>query len=155
MEYYENYDEFEGLPRIKNMPEVRQMQPWNPKPNIEKKSQKDELAALIEQSDEIRDYSFTYEASRHERQWILDSLGIFHDMQWFADILRIVKGGKEASVYQCLAGSDSPIEGKFIAAKVYRPRRFRILRNDHLYREGRAELDTSGIAIVKEKKRPR
>jgi len=151
MEYYEDYDELEGLPRIKNMPEIRQMQPWNPQPNFEKKAQKDELAVLIEQSDEIRDYDFTYDASRHERQWILDSLGVFHDLQWFSDIVRLVKGGKEASVYQCLAGSGSPVEGKFTAAKVYRPRRFRNLRNDHLYREGRAELDTSGSVIVKEK----
>ena len=151
MEYYEDYDELGGLPSIKNMPEARPMLPWKPRPHLEKKSHNDELASLIEQSDEIRDYTFTYQASRHERQWILDSLGIFHDMQWFTDILRIVKGGKEASVYQCLAGSDSPVKGKFVAAKVYRPRRFRNLRNDHLYREGRAELDISGIAIVKEK----
>jgi RIO kinase 1 len=101
--------------------------------------------------DEIRDYKFSYEASRHERDWILNSLGIFHDMQWFSDILRLVKGGKEASVYQCEPGPDSPVDGKYIAAKVYRPRRFRHLRKDHIYREGRAELDESGIPIVRDK----
>jgi RIO kinase 1 len=101
--------------------------------------------------DEIREYNFTYEASRHERAWILDSLGIFHDLQWFTDIIRLVKGGKEATVYQCLASPDSPVTGSYLAAKVYRPRRFRNLRKDHIYREGRSELDEEGILIFKEK----
>jgi RIO kinase 1 len=151
MEFYEDFDEQEGLPRIKNMPEARPLQAWKARPQNEKKSINDKSASLVEQRDEIRDYSFTYEASRHEREWILNSLGIFHDMQWFSDVLRLVKGGKEASVYQCLAAPDSPVEGAFVAAKVYRPRRFRNLRKDHIYREGRVELDTSGNAIVKDK----
>ncbi len=106
---------------------------------------------IVEQMDEIRKYNFTYEASRHERAWILDSLGIFHDLQWFTDIIRLVKGGKEATVYQCLASPDSAVKGSYLAAKVYRPRRFRNLRKDHIYREGRSELDEEGILIFKEK----
>jgi RIO kinase 1 len=148
MEYYEEYEEFEGLPRIKNMPPYRPTQLWKSKPKAKSGTRHDQL---VEQMDEIREYSFTYEASRHERAWILDSLGIFHDLQWFTDIIRLVKGGKEASVYQCLPGPDSPVEGGLLAAKVYRPRRFRNLRKDHIYREGRAELDESGIPIVREK----
>ena len=35
-----------------------------------------------------------------------------------------------------------------IAAKVYRPRKFRQLKNDHLYREGRSDLDGQGNAIL-------
>lgn len=151
MEQYEDYEEFEGLPRIKNVPIARSSKPWRIKRSAESKSRNEQLASLIEQKDEIRDYNFTYEASRHERAWILNSLGLYHDMQWFSDILRLVKGGKEASVYQCVPGPNSAVTGDFLAAKVYRPRRFRNLRNDHLYREGRAELDESGIPIVREK----
>jgi RIO kinase 1 len=54
------------------------------------------------------------------------------------DILSSVKGGKEANVYRCQA---HPATGRdLLAAKVYRPRMFRNLRNDALYREGRETL---------------
>ena len=153
MELYDDFDDLEGLPRIKNMPVDRPIQSWRARPKLRKKiSQAEILASLKEQSDEAGDYSFTYDASRHEREWIINSLGLFYEMQWFADILRIVKGGKEASVYQCLASSNSPVDGEFIAAKVYRPRRFRNLRKDYIYREGRAELDGSGNTIIDEGK---
>jgi RIO kinase 1 len=111
-----------------------------------------ELESLREQNDNVRDYSFSYNASHHERKWILNSLGLFYEMQWFADVVRLVKGGKEASVYQCLTAQDSPAQGKYIAAKVYRPRRFRNLKLDYIYREGRDELDDSGNVIINEGK---
>ena len=37
--------------------------------------------------------------------------------------------------------------GGLVAAKVYRPRHFRNLRNDSFYREGRAVLDASGRPV--------
>lgn len=151
MEYYEDYDDLADLPKIKNMPDTRPFRVKKVNPRDKKNSRRHDLAEFYEQRDEIREYNFSYDASRHEREWILNSLGTYHDMQWFSDILRLVKGGKEASVYQCLPGTNSPIEGGFLAAKVYRPRRFRNLRNDHLYREGRTEFDESGLPIVKEK----
>jgi RIO kinase 1 len=134
------------------MPDIRTSQPWRgPVKQMKKLSQSEMIASLKEQKDDVTEYEFTYDASRHEREWIVNSLGLFYEMQWFADILRLVKGGKEASVYQCLTSSVSPVEGRFIAAKVYRPRRFRNLRKDHIYREGREDLDDSGNVIVKEK----
>lgn len=152
MEYFDNFDELEDLPRIKNMPEERFSRPWRKKLNKEKLAVQLEVQALLqEQEDDVSNYVFSYDASRHERQWIIDSLGFFYDMQWFADILRLVKGGKEASIYQCIASMDSPIDGKYLAAKVYRPRRFRNLRNDYIYREGRQELDDDGNPIIREK----
>jgi len=52
--------------------------------------------------------------------------------------LRQVKGGKEATVYCCAA---HPATGQdLLAAKVYRPRIFRQLRNDARYRQGRQIL---------------
>jgi RIO kinase 1 len=57
-----------------------------------------------------------------------------------------VKGGKEASVYLCRSGAamDAPL----VAAKVYRPRSLRNLKNDGQYRTGRDDLDESGNVIV-------
>lgn len=152
MEYLEDFDNFENLPRIKNMPDERLIKKMKPKPDRTKINQAELLASLQDQSDEAGDYSFTYDASRHERAWIMNSLGLFYEMHWFDDILRIVKGGKEASVYQCQTSAKSPIDGELLAAKVYRPRRFRNLKNDYIYREGRDELDDSGNTIINEGK---
>ncbi|HSO27739.1 MAG TPA: RIO1 family regulatory kinase/ATPase [Anaerolineales bacterium] len=96
-----------------------------------------------------QEFAFSYQASRHERQWIDDSLGSFYHGQVITDILRQIKGGKEASVYLCAANPDlQPDRSPYLAAKVYRPRRFRSLKNDHLYREGRANLDADGNPIT-------
>ena len=43
-------------------------------------------------------------------------------------------------------GLDQP----YLAAKVYRPRRFRSLKNDHMYREGRVNLDEDGREITED-----
>jgi RIO kinase 1 len=91
------------------------------------------------------EFVFSYNASRHERAWILDSLTPFYDQQWIVDVTRLVKGGKEATVYQCTSQAD--IKTEYIAAKIYRPRRFRSLKNDSLYREGRQHLDSDGRPI--------
>jgi len=98
------------------------------------------------QDDSRRSFKFTYQAARFEEWWLLDSLGDFYEHKWIVDVLRRVKGGKEASVYQCKSGVavDSPL----VAAKVYRPRSLRNLKNDQQYRTGRADLDESGNAIV-------
>ena len=92
----------------------------------------------------------TFGASRHERQWIIDSLGEFYDNNLILDVLAQVKGGKEATVYCCAA---TPATGaQYLAGKVYRPRMFRILSNDKAYREGRSAVDESGKKIVKDKR---
>src|SRR5436305_757337 len=43
--------------------------------------------------------------SKHELEWILTYLGGFYDDHLITDVLRRVKGGKEATVYCCLAAS--------------------------------------------------
>jgi RIO kinase 1 len=100
---------------------------------------------IISQDDSHKAFDFTYQASRHEQWWLLDSLGGLYEQQWINDILRMVRGGKEASVYQCQGTASSGAD--FIAAKVYRPRQLRNLRNDSLYREGRDNLDADGHYI--------
>jgi len=105
----------------------------------------DVKAELAEGGETSEIFDFSYKASRHERTWIVNSLGGFYEQHWFDDLLRLVKGGKEASVYQCLGNQTTGSD--YIAAKIYRPRMFRNLRKDHIYREGRANLDSDGNVI--------
>jgi RIO kinase 1 len=84
----------------------------------------------------------TYKPGRYEEGWLLSSLRTFYDQALISDVLAQVKGGKEASVYCC---EGDPTTGvALLAAKVYRPRKFRNLRNDKMYREGREILTASG-----------
>ena len=115
------------------------------KPNYNPKGSPDEM--IYEMTGYTgENLDFSYNASRHEREWILNSLSGFYDQQWFDDVLRVLKGGKEASVYQCSSNATTGTD--FLAAKIYRPRRFRNLKNDHLYREGRVRLDADGNQII-------
>jgi RIO kinase 1 len=100
------------------------------------------------QDDSRRNFNFTYPAARFEEWWLLESLGDFYEHKWITDVLRRVKGGKEASVYLCRSGA--AIDNPLVAAKVYRPRSLRNLKNDGQYRTGRVDIDESGNAIVKE-----
>jgi RIO kinase 1 len=90
-------------------------------------------------------FSPTFSSSRHEREWILTYLGAFYDRKLIADVLRKAKGGKEATVYCCQAHPDTGLE--LLAAKIYRPRMFRNLRNDAQYRQRRDLLDDQGKVI--------
>jgi len=111
------------------------------------KNMSNELHSFINAQDDSRGtFEFSYKASRFEGGWLLDSLGEFYEHQWVLDVLRHLKGGKEASVYLCKAGAE--VNKEFIAAKVYRPRALRNLKNDHAYREGRANLDNGGKVIL-------
>lgn len=87
----------------------------------------------------------TFTGTVHERAWIQSSLAPFYEEELITDVLYAVKGGKEASVYCCQAHPASGLS--LIAAKVYRPRMFRSLRNDALYKENRIMLDGSGKGI--------
>ncbi len=91
-------------------------------------------------------FEYTYRAGPLESDWLYQSLGRFREQRWIDDILRVVKGGKEATVYLCRAHETTGHE--WLAAKVYRPRKFRNLKNDWLYREGRGDLDEAGNAIT-------
>jgi len=133
---------YEFIPRIKGIHQRRNInqKPKNPFPNRKTET------ALYEQLDTLQEYDFTYAASRHEEWWLLDSLGSFFEEQWFDDGLKIVKGGKEASVYLCQANVST--DRDLLAAKVFRPQSLRNLRRDHLYREGRSRLDEDGLTIL-------
>lgn len=100
------------------------------------------------QDDSSRSFDFTYQAARFEEWWLLESLGDFYEHKWITDVMRRLKGGKEASVYLCEAGAE--VGTDLVAAKVYRPRSLRNLKNDGIYRTGRTDLDEDGNAVVKE-----
>lgn len=141
-ELYEQLEDLEGLPPIRNVPQEKLRRPIK-KRRKPKPGQETDLANLAEKENAL---NFSYTASKHERAWLIESLQDFYRQQWFDDVLRLIKGGgKEASVYQCLGNETT--QTPYIAAKVYRPRKFRQLRNDSLYREGRLHLDDEGHEI--------
>jgi len=90
-------------------------------------------------------FETTYQPGRHEEGWLLSSLRAFYDQALITDVLAMVKGGKEASVYCCAAHPTTGIP--WLAAKVYRPHEFRTLRNDRIYREGRDILTSAGRPV--------
>ncbi len=108
-----------------------------------KKSKKEILSTLVEKVDVAKGgFNPTFTGSEHEREWIMEYLSGFYEDQIITDVLRQVKGGKEATVYCCAAAPSTGVD--LLAAKVYRPRMFRNLRNDSLYRQGRDVLDSAG-----------
>lgn len=84
----------------------------------------------------------SYLAGRRDRLWILSSLEHFYQQDLISDVLYVLKSGKEATVYCCAGGPAAGAD--YLAAKIYRPRMFRSLRNDALYRESRQRRDERG-----------
>lgn len=161
-EHLDDLDDYDTLEGVRNVPARERRRGGNPvsggakspAPLLRTLSPEEQEVALL--ASEQNELHFSYDASRHERVWIVDSLGGFFDQHslgdddhWLDDILRLIKGGKEAHVYQCLASSTvRGLNSRYIAAKVYRPRQFRNLKNDHAYREGREDLDSEGRLIT-------
>lgn len=154
MRYPIDLDEFDEMeefgttkPKKKktNRNAPRMVEKWNPNHKPKKK-----VGAVISELadddlEETTGFIKTFVPSRHERVWIEEAIGPFYNQRWITDILRKVKGGKEANVYLCAGDESAPVP--LLAAKVYRPRNFRNLRKDHIYREGRANLDEAGNEI--------
>lgn len=91
------------------------------------------------------EFNPTFLASRRDGPWILSSLAHFYEEDLITDVLHAVKSGKEASVYCCAA---HPATGAaYLAAKVYRPRMFRSLKNDAIYRQSRVQHDRDGRIV--------
>ena len=98
--------------------------------------QSNRAASLADAQPKLEDaFHTTYRPARYEEVFLNESLQPFVTQTLIDDVLALVKGGKEANVYLCQAASHLDVE--LIAAKVYRPRQFRNLRNDMTYREGR------------------
>lgn len=110
-----------------------------------KKSKWEVIAEIADTAGLEAGFQTTYQPGLFEEGWLLESLRVFYEMDYVTDVLARIRGGKEASVYRCQTTAKTGMT--LAAAKVYRPRRFRNLRNDALYREGRAYLKEDGKAI--------
>src|SRR5262249_32127631 len=99
------------------------------------------VGELTDAGEEVA-YPMTYKPARFETVWLRSSLRSFYEQDLIVDVLAQVKGGKEANVYRCRAHPRTGVV--LLAAKVYRPRQFRNLSNDQLYREGRPILTGEG-----------
>jgi RIO kinase 1 len=110
-----------------------------------KKTQADVVTQLADTVGLESGFETTYQPSKHESGWLLQSLESLYDQQLITDVLALVKGGKEASVYCCTAHESTG--ESVLAAKVYRPRMFRQLRNDGMYRQGRDLIMADGVRL--------
>lgn len=147
-------DDFEGGGQSQSQSQS-QLQTHKPPKTKPKRSRAQIVAELVEQADDDARQGFNpsfgsksaekFNVSRHERAWILTYLSGFYEDHQIVDVLKPVKGGKEATVYCCQA--DPVIGVELVAAKLYRPRIFRNLRNDSLYRMGRSEVDADGKRV--------
>jgi RIO kinase 1 len=87
----------------------------------------------------------TFLASRRDSDWILSSLTVFYQQGLIVDVISQASSGKEATVYCCVAHPSIGVD--YLAAKVYRPRMFRSLKNDAVYRDSRAQVDERGRPV--------
>lgn len=143
---FEAAEELGHIAHLKNIPRSKRKEKTKPRPSHAHAPILPHEAEIAEQAEET--LHMTYKAARHEAVWLEESLSGFYSQKWFDDVLRMVKGGKEASVYLCAGNQTTGMD--YLAAKVYRPRRFRNLKNDWVYKEGRANLDESGNQIRNE-----
>lgn len=137
--YIDKYEYYEEVYTPARTRQTRRLKPGH-RP---KQTQAQAIAELTDDTTDV-DLGFdpTYRPSRYEAGWLLSSLYTFYDEGLITDVVALVKGGKEASVYRCEA---HPATGLgMVAAKVYRPRMFRNLRNDKMYRQGREILTAGG-----------
>lgn len=141
----DDYDHYEALfdpmrsdrrTRRKRKPKMK---------HIPKKSHRQIIEEIADPNSIEAGFETTYVPGLFEQGWLLESLRPFYDQDLITDVLARVQGGKEANVYRCAAHPGTGFE--LLAAKVYRPRMFRNLRNDKMYREGRAVLTEDGKEV--------
>jgi len=109
--------------------------------------QREPEPVLLADDDDVIEGGFnpSFTGSKHEREWIMTYLSPFYQDHQILDVLRQVKGGKEATVYCCQAHPSTGLD--LVAAKVYRPRIFRSFKNDSEYWSSRLMLDGEGKAM--------
>ncbi len=148
----DKYESFEEMfnPLRSDRRARRQRRPdVNPMDRI--RARRKDLQQVSDLDDLEGGFNPTYKPSRYESGWLLDSLRGFYDQKLISDVLALVRGGKEASVYRC---AGHPTTGEtYLAAKVYRPRQFRDLSNDALYKEGRQLLTAANHVVRKNEDR--
>ncbi|GHO50264.1 RIO1 family regulatory kinase/ATPase [Ktedonospora formicarum] len=144
---YQNNDDFEiyedeAASFIKIKDKYRHGHHPKPTRKTSYESNEDVQRWLKEQASESsasREFHPTMLSSQRDGPWIHSSLSQFYEEDLISDVLYIAKSGKEASVFCCVAHPDTAYD--VLAAKVYRPRMFRNLRNDAIYRQSRVVVD--------------
>lgn len=143
--FEDQYEHYENQFRQKNG-NRQQRRARKPKARHQpKKAYKDIIEAVVDDSPVELGIETTYQPGRFEEGWLTESLRPLFEQALIIDVLARLKGGKEASVYRCEA--HPAVGARFMAAKVYRPRMFRNLRNDAMYREGRSIIGETGKEI--------
>lgn len=139
---YDSYDDYEARfdPMRSDRKARRQRKPKAH--HTPKKQAREVIEEIADATNAETGFQTTYVPGRFEEGWLLEAIRPFYDRGLITDVLARVKGGKEANVYRCAASPETGLE--FMAAKVYRPRMFRNLRNDKMYREGRQLITTDG-----------
>lgn len=139
------YEEKFNLPRTQTRHKPR------PPKNAQQKSmeRKMDVRAVVEDAGIVAGFDTTYTPTRFEAEWLHESLTAFFEQDLITDVEARVQGGKEANVYRCTAHPSLGVP--WVAAKVYRPRKFRNLRNDAMYREGRRILTEENGQVKKVK----
>ena len=142
MNDFEQYEDYETLfdPIQTDRKARRQRKPKAH--HIPKKQQREVITEIADTDNVEAGFKTTYQPGIFEEGWLIDSLRPFYERGLITDVLARVKGGKEANVYRCAAAPETGLT--LVAAKVYRPRMFRNLRNDKMYREGRELLTADG-----------
>lgn len=148
---FDDYDEYEDLydPMQIDRQARRKRKPR--KAYQPKKSRDEIIDEIVDVEDLETTTNMSYTPSLYEAEWLESSLQPFFIEKKISDVLALIKGGKEANVYRCEADNSTGMD--YMAAKVYRPRMFRNLRNDKTYREGREILSAEGQAITVKEKR--
>lgn len=144
-ESLDEFDAFAHLPGLKQrVQRDRRATAARPRPGRPRESQ-EWLSSQLEGEDEL---PISYGAGESEVRLLRDALTIFYRDNLITEVASRVKGGKEANVYCCRAHPKTGLD--LIAAKVYRPRIHRTLRNDAIYKEGRLMLDEDGKGILRD-----
>ena len=141
-------NEFDDIDDVYNPARADRQGRRKRKPRVNPKDRKPRRDAAAQVADLVAlegGFETTYQPSRYEEGWLLNSLKPFVGMALITDVEAAVKGGKEASVYRCAGNPDAGLG--LVAAKVYRPRMFRNLRKDHVYRQGREILTPDGRPV--------
>lgn len=142
MNNFDQYEDYEARfdPMLSDRKARRQRKPKAH--HQPKKARQAVIEEIVDSTVNESSFKTTYIPGKFEEGWLLESLRPFYDRGLITDVLARVKGGKEANVYRCAAHPETGLE--LVAAKVYRPRMFRNLRNDKMYREGRVLLTADG-----------
>ncbi len=149
MSRYENIELDELEEQRYRKPKPKRIAPVLPKPSQKESYESNAdvqrwLQSQTLKEDELSKAAFnpTFLTNKRDASWILSSLTDFYEQDLIVDVLHVVKSGKEATVYCCSADPKTGLT--YVAAKIYRPRMFRSLKNDAIYREGRTQRDLDG-----------